>query len=68
VNVFRPAGEWWLEATAPDPGAWFAFTEPVEVGRWTWAAEKLLKYHFVILAAGVVLILASIPATRRTDP
>ncbi|MDB6126593.1 MAG: hypothetical protein JWM35_489 [Verrucomicrobia bacterium] len=56
VNVFRPSGEWWLEAIAPDPGAWFAFTEPVEVGRWTWAAEKLLKHHLVVMILGALLL------------
>ncbi|MDB6170224.1 MAG: hypothetical protein JWM88_3088 [Verrucomicrobia bacterium] len=67
ANVFRPAGEWWLEATAPSAGAWFAFTEPVEVGRWTWVAEKLLKYHFVLMAAGLALVAASGWSRRRAD-
>ena len=58
VNVFRPAGEWWIEATAPDPGAWFALTEPVEVSRLRWAVEKMLKFHLLFILAGVALLAA----------
>ena len=58
VNVVRPSGEWWIEATAPDPGAWFAFTEPVELGRLTWAAEKLLKHYAVVMLLGALLLCA----------
>ena len=66
VSVFRPAGEWWLEATAPEAGSWFAFTEPVEVGRGTWLAEKLLKHHLAILfLGGALLAVGALPLLRR---
>lgn len=58
VNVFRPAGAWWVEATDEDPHAWFAFTQPIEVGRLTWCAEKLLKHHFTVLLGGFGLLAA----------
>lgn len=56
VHVFRPAGEWWIEARDADPEAWFAFTEPVEVGRWSWAAHKLLKHHKIVFVVGFLLL------------
>ena len=66
ASVFRPPGAWWVEATAPVDGAWFAFTEPVEVGRWSWAAEKLLKNHFLVMLAGALLLAAGgLPELRR---
>jgi hypothetical protein len=68
VSVFRPAGEWWLEATAPEAGSWFAFTEPVEVGRWTWGAEKLLKHHFAVLFLGVAFLAVGAWPLRRRNP
>ncbi len=69
VSVFRPAGEWWLEVTAADSGTWFAFTEPVDVGRLTWVAEKLLKYHFLVIAAGLTLLACgALPQLRRPRP
>ena len=69
VSVFRPAGEWWLEATAADPGTWFAFTEPVDVGRLTWVAEKLLKYHFAIILTALALLAGgALPQLRRPRP
>jgi hypothetical protein len=58
INVFRPPGEWWIEATDTNPGAWFAFTAPVELGRLRWFVDKLLKHHlFVQLAGGGMLAL-----------
>lgn len=59
VTVFRPAGPWWIEAEDADPAGWFAFTEPVEVGRLSWFVEKLLKLHFAVLLAGLVLLSAA---------
>ncbi|QYM79766.1 hypothetical protein K0B96_03875 [Horticoccus luteus] len=56
VNVFRPSGSWWLEASDADPHGWFAFSGPVEVGRLSWAAAKLLKYHSVLLWAGALFL------------
>jgi hypothetical protein len=68
VSVFRPPGEWWLEATAPTRPAWFAVTEPVEVGRLTWLAEKLLKFHFVVIGLAVVLVVAGALTSKRSQP
>ena len=68
VNIFRPDGEWWIEATDADHTGWFAFTEPVEVGRWSWFASKLLKSHFAVTIAGSCLLIAGLAsfAWRRT--
>jgi len=59
VNVFRPPGKWWMEATGTGDGAWFAFSGPIEVGRWSWFVEKLLKHHFAVIATGVALLITS---------
>ncbi len=67
VDVFRPAGEWWIEAAASDPPGWFAFTEPIEVGRWSWFAGKVLAQHFSLMVAGAVLLLASGLASTRAS-
>lgn len=66
VNVFRPPGEWWLEADDRDAG-WFAFTAPVEVARGSWAAGKLLKHHRLILLAGLAALLAGAVAGRAAS-
>jgi hypothetical protein len=58
LNVFRPDGEWWIEATDADPNGWFAFTEPIEVGRWSWFAGKLQKSYFAFLLTGGCLLAA----------
>lgn len=62
VQVFRPDGEWWIEAEDADASAWFAFAEPVEVGRWSWLAAKMVKHHVLILAAAVGLLVAGASA------
>lgn len=59
VNVFRPAGEWWLEVTDTDPGAWFAFTAPVEMGRLTWLGQKIIKHHTLFFDAGLIFFAAA---------
>jgi hypothetical protein len=58
VSVFRPAGEWWIEAHGGNSGSWFAFTGPVEVGRWSWFTGKLLKLHVAVILAGFALLAA----------
>ncbi|MBS0663743.1 MAG: hypothetical protein JSR48_10805 [Verrucomicrobia bacterium] len=65
VNVIRPPGEWWVEASTPQPSAWFAFTEPVDVGYGSWAAEKLLKHHALFTGLGALLIAAGLLLERR---
>lgn len=58
VNIFRPQGAWWIELEDHDNHGWFAFTAPVEVGRWTWLSEKLLKHHLSIIVLGALSLLA----------
>jgi hypothetical protein len=58
ITVERPSGVWWIEATAEKPTAWFAVTEPVEIGRLTWIAEKLLKHHMIFLITGGLFLVA----------
>jgi|GEM_PF-166466 4-amino-4-deoxy-L-arabinose transferase and related glycosyltransferases of PMT family len=58
INVVRPPGEWWIEITDADPTAWFALTEPVEVGRLSWLAGKLLKQHRPLTVLGLLLLLS----------
>lgn len=65
ANVFRPDGEWWIEVTDADPSRWFAFTEPVEVGRWSWLAGKLLKGHLAFMLIGGCLLIVPIFYHRR---
>jgi hypothetical protein len=57
VNVFRPPGEWWIDVADHDDQGWLAFTAPVEVGRWTWFSEKLLKHHLSIMVVGALALL-----------
>lgn len=57
VTVFRPAGAWWLEADDADPSGWFAVAAPVELTRGTWLAEKLIKFHFAVIGAGLACLL-----------
>lgn len=64
VNVFRPSGEWWVEATDNDHAAWFAFTDPIEVSRWSWFAEKLLKNHRSLMLAGGLMLLFGLVAVN----
>lgn len=66
VNIPAPAGEWWIEADSSDAATWFAFTEPVEVARWSLVAGKLIKHFLLIGTLGAALLaLGSIPLLRR---
>jgi hypothetical protein len=71
MAFMRPRGKWWIEASDSDPKGWFAFTEPVELGRLRWPLEKLLKHHCAVIVAGVIFILVgatlTMIATNRTD-
>ena len=60
VTILRPDGPWWIAVNDSDPDAWFAVAEPVELGRLTWLAEKILKHHFAFAAAGLVFLLLGI--------
>lgn len=58
INVFRPAGEWWIELEDNDSLEHIALTAPVELGAISWAVEKAIKYHLWWLSLGAVLLLA----------
>jgi hypothetical protein len=66
ITVARPSGVWWIEATAENPSAWFAVTEPVEIGMTTWITEKVIKYNILFFVAGGVLLIAGF-CCRRDD-
>ena len=71
LNVFRPPGPWWIEATAEDSDAWFAFTAPVEVQTGTWMAERLIHDRAWVIGLGLTLLAASGALAwrqRRTGP
>ena len=62
VTIHRPAGAWWIEAQDRDPSAWFAFSQPVELGPLSWFARKTIKFNpwffwpgVACLAIGLVL-------------
>lgn len=56
INIFRPSGEWWIEMEDNDTIDRLALTAPVELGLMSWAAEKLIKFHFWWLSAGALLV------------
>lgn len=58
MNLPRPSAPWHLEASDADPAAWFAVTEPVEIGRLAWIAEKLIKSSRSFVLAGALLLVA----------
>jgi hypothetical protein len=67
INVVRPAGEWWVEASANDSHGWFALTDPVEVGWGTWLAEKLIKnFRYIIMSGALLLALGLGIASRQS--
>jgi hypothetical protein len=70
INVMRPMGEWWIELEDSDSLERVALTAPVELGRLSWAAEKLIKYHLWWLSAGLgCVVLGSLlmpTSTRRS--
>ncbi len=68
VNVFRPTGPWWIEASADDPTAWFAFTAPVEVRLGTWMAERLIHDRAWVSGLGLALLAASGTLAWRGRP
>lgn len=57
VNVMRPAGEWWIEIEDSDAVDRLAITAPVELGWFSWGAEKLIKFHFWWINAGVIVFI-----------
>ncbi len=66
VVLRRPRGAWWIEAYDDDPVAWFAFTQPVEIGPLSLLAHKILKFHAVFLASGFALVLVGLLGWARS--
>ena len=56
VDVACPAGAYRLVAEDARPDYWFAFQEPVEVGRWSSAAELLIAHAFQFFVAAVAMV------------
>jgi hypothetical protein len=68
INVFRPAGEWWIELNDSDGAERIALTAPVELGWLSWFSEKLLKYHRWFVSSGLALLFGGILASAPTPP
>ena len=66
--VGAPAGKFRLEATDGDPDFWFAFREPVAVGRLSYYAGYLLRHGVPILFTGASLLLMALLQTRLNEP
>jgi hypothetical protein len=67
VEIARPAGPWWIEATDGDPAGWFAFTQPVEVARGSWLVARLTSAHFYVTALGVLCLAAGAAWSKRNE-
>ncbi len=72
IALPRPAEPWRLEAFDGDADRWFAVTEPVEVGRAAWCAEKFIEHFTIVLGVGCMLLVAggalmSRPRVRRAS-
>jgi len=67
LTIVRPPGVWWIEAVDENPTVWFAVTEPVEIGKLTLSAEKLLEHHLSVISAGGVLLLMGFWVETRRE-
>ena len=56
VDVPCPAGAYRLVAEDARPDYWFAFQEPVEVGRWSSVAELLIAHAFQFFVVAVAIV------------
>jgi hypothetical protein len=57
--VRAPSGPFVVEARVDRPNAWFAFADPVEMGRWSHAAWRATRWAGTItLAAGLIFLVA----------
>ncbi len=67
VNLPRPAEAVTIVAGPAAPGAWGAFTAPVELGTLSWYAGKLAKSWPWVLAAGIggFLVALALPFAPR---
>lgn len=73
INVFRPAGPWWIEIEDNDSLDRLTITSPVELGVVSWLAEKTIKYHFWWSGLGLLLVIVAslgriTPAGRQFLP
>lgn len=59
VNIVRPPGPVVIEAGPSTAPAWGAFTEPVELGMWSWIAGKIAKQWLMFAATGTACMLAA---------
>jgi hypothetical protein len=57
VNVFTPKSTYVISAHSPSPSEWIAFTEPVEVGLYSWLSKKLLHIWPIIFTSGLAIFL-----------
>jgi hypothetical protein len=65
TTIERPRGVWWIEASDENPNAWFAVTEPVEIGRLIWITEKVIKHNILFFASGAFLLIAGFCCRRN---
>jgi hypothetical protein len=68
MNIERPSGAWWLQVIDRDPVGWCAITEPVEVGRLSWLAGRIIKTSvwLVLLGLGLLAAVALWRVPRRS--
>ena len=68
LHIERPIGSWWLQVIDRDPVGWCAVTEPVEVGRLSWLAGKIIKASvwLVLLGLGLLAVVGLWSAPRRS--
>jgi hypothetical protein len=65
--VSCPHGPFEIVATDEDPATWFAFREPVEIGRGSWMAESLIANSMPLLFGALGLALVAARLTLRFD-
>ena len=59
VLFAAPCSSFWVVAGGSEKET-LEFSEPVEVGRWTVAAEALMNQHMAVLAGGALLLVLSV--------
>ncbi len=65
VNAFAPESTYVISAHSPSPTEWIAFTEPVEVGLYSWLSKKLLHKWPLIMTSGLFIFLIWVLAETR---
>ena len=56
VNFPNPGRVFRVVAREPKSGAWLAFTDPFELGRWSWLSTKALGFAQLLCRTGWVLL------------